>query len=169
MVASERQRQWSRTEYPGRLVSNQASSETDSTPPLVGSAQPAAVRTSSAEDVGCGWATRVPTNCLQGRPPKSQPAKECPQNSSPSSPDRGGADLDGYSTVSAALSSRYHRRRRQNEKCLTPAHLYVLIFKSTDPNADVMYTLWRFDMQGWLDQYQEESMMLHIYASLQGY
>ena len=24
-------------------------------------------------------------------------------------------------------------------------------------------------MQGWLDQYQEESMMPHIYASLQGY
>ena len=45
----------------------------------------------------------------------------------------------------------------------------MLIFKSTDPNADVMYTLWRFDMQGWLDQYQEESMMPHIYGSLQGY
>ena len=43
------------------------------------------------------------------------------------------------------------------------------IFKSTDPNADVMYTLRRFDVQGWLDQYQEESMMPHIYASLQGY
>ena len=38
-----------------------------------------------------------------------------------------------------------------------------------DPNADVTYTLWRFDVQGWLDQYQEESMMPHIYASLQGY
>ena len=24
-------------------------------------------------------------------------------------------------------------------------------------------------MQGWLDQYQEENMMPHIYASLQGY
>ena len=34
---------------------------------------------------------------------------------------------------------------------------------------DVMYTLWRFDMQGWLDQYQEESIMPHIYTSLQGY
>ena len=38
-----------------------------------------------------------------------------------------------------------------------------------DPNMDVTYTLWRFDMQGWLDQYQEGSMMPHIYASLQGY
>ena len=43
------------------------------------------------------------------------------------------------------------------------------IFKSTDPNVDVTYTLWRFDVQGWLDQYQEESMMPHIYNSLRGY
>ena len=35
MAASERQRQWSRMEYPGRPVSNQASSETDSTLLLV--------------------------------------------------------------------------------------------------------------------------------------
>ena len=34
---------------------------------------------------------------------------------------------------------------------------------------DVTYTLWRFDVQGWLDQYQEESMMPHIYNSLRGY
>ena len=45
----------------------------------------------------------------------------------------------------------------------------MLIFKSTDPNADVTYTLWRFDMQGWLGQYQEESIMPHIYASLWGF
>ena len=43
------------------------------------------------------------------------------------------------------------------------------IFKSTDPNVDVTYTLWRSDVQGWLDQYQEESMMPHIYSSLRGY
>ena len=48
-------------------------------------------------------------------------------------------------------------------------HLDMPIFKSTDPNTDVTYTLWRFNVQGWLDQYQEESMMPHIYASLRGY
>ena len=48
-------------------------------------------------------------------------------------------------------------------------HLDMPIFKSTDPNADVTYTLWRFDVQGWLDQYQEESMIPHIYTSLRGY
>ena len=53
MAASERQRQWSRMEYPGRPVSNQASSETDSTLLLVGSTPPAAIRTSPAEDTGC--------------------------------------------------------------------------------------------------------------------
>ena len=87
----------------------------------------------------------------------------------PFSPNIGGADSDGYSTVSEAPSGRHHRRRRKNEKCLSPAHLDMLIFKSTDPNVDVMYILWRFDMQGWLDQYHKESMMPHIIASLQGY
>ena len=43
------------------------------------------------------------------------------------------------------------------------------IFKSTDPNPDVRYILWKFNVQGWLDQYQEESMMPHIYATLRGY
>ena len=70
--------------------------------------------------MGCEWAARAPTSCLRGRPPKSQPARECPGNLSPSLPDRGGADLDGYSTMSEAPSSRHCRRRRQNEKCLTP-------------------------------------------------
>ena len=34
---------------------------------------------------------------------------------------------------------------------------------------DVTYTPWRFDVQRWLDQYQEESMMPHIYNSLREY
>ena len=38
MVASERHRQWSWAEYPSRPVPNLASSESDSTPPLAGSA-----------------------------------------------------------------------------------------------------------------------------------
>ena len=48
-------------------------------------------------------------------------------------------------------------------------HLDMPIFKLTDPNADVTYTLWRLNVQGWLDQYQEESIMPHTYASLWGY
>ena len=38
-----------------------------------------------------------------------------------------------------------------------------------DPSADITYMIWRFDIQSWLEQYTEESMMPHIYASLRGY
>ena len=43
------------------------------------------------------------------------------------------------------------------------------IFKSTEPGAVVMYTLWYFDMNAFLEQYDEASMHLHIFASLRGY
>ena len=77
-------------------------------------------------------------------------------------------DSDWYSTVSGAQST-HHKRRWWGEKWLASAHLDMPIIRSTDPNADVTYTLWRFDVEGWLDQYQEESMMPHIYASLRVY
>ena len=128
-------------------------------PAVSGKCPPKAVRTGPSENTGYGWAWRVPTSCPQGRPPKPQLARECPGNALPSSLDRGGADSDGYSTVSEAPSGRHHRGRRQNEKCLAPAWLDMPIFKSADPNVDVTHTLWRFDVQGWLDQYQEENMM----------
>ena len=38
-----------------------------------------------------------------------------------------------------------------------------------DANADVTYEIWHFDVQGWLDQYDEASMHPHIFGSLQGY
>ena len=78
-------------------------------------------------------------------------------------------DSDGYSTISETLRSHCHNRRRCGEKQLAPTCLDMPIFKLTDLNADITYTLWRFDVQGWLDQYQEESMMLHIYNSFRGY
>ena len=110
-----------------------------------------------------------------GHPPHGQegdPARHTPQwmaQGISSSPNRGGADSDGYSMVSKAQSTHCCRRKRWGEKCWAPAHLDMLIFKSTDPNADVTYTLRRFNVQGRLDQYQEESMMPHIYNSLRGY
>ena len=45
----------------------------------------------------------------------------------------------------------------------------MLIFKSTDPGVEVMYTLWRFDVDTFLEQYDEASMHPHIFASLCGY
>ena len=43
------------------------------------------------------------------------------------------------------------------------------IFKSTDPGAEVTYTLWQFDVDTFLEQYDEASMCPHILASLHGY
>ena len=114
-------------------------------------------------------APRVPSSQQRGRPPKACPMKDGAGNSPPSSPDRGSTDSDRYSTVSKAQSTHHHRRKQSGEGCLAPTHLDMLIFKSTDPNVDVTYTLWRLNVQGWLDQYQEESMMPHIYNSLTGY
>ena len=50
-----------------------------------------------------------------------------------------------------------------------PARLNLPIFRSTDANADMTYEIWRFDVQGWLNQYDEASMRPHIFGSLQGY
>ena len=61
MAASEKWRQWSRTEYLGRPVSNLASSKSDSTPPLVGSTPPTAVRTGPAKT----WSVDGLQGCLQ--------------------------------------------------------------------------------------------------------
>ena len=43
------------------------------------------------------------------------------------------------------------------------------IFKSTNPGAEVMYMLWWFDVDAFIEQYDEASMCPHIFASLQGY
>ena len=118
---------------------------------------------------GVAMTPGCPPHGQEGDTPKTCPSKDGAGNSLPSSPSRGGADSDGYSMVSGAQSTYCHRRKQWGEKHLAPAHLDMPIFKSTDPNMDVMNTLWRFNVQGWLDQYQEESMMPHIYNSLRGY
>ena len=47
--------------------------------------------------------------------------------------------------------------------------LDMLVFKSTDPGAEVMYTLSHFDVDAFLEQYDKASMCPHIFASLRGY
>ena len=90
--------------------------------------------------------------------------------SPPSSPERpGGADSDDYSTASESGEGHMHRRHWWAERRLAPARLNLPIFHSTDANADVTYEIWRFDVKGWLDQYDEASMCPHIFGSLQGY
>ena len=118
---------------------------------------------------GGSHSLRVPGSWPGGKPPKQCPARDGTGISLPSSLNRDGADSDGYSMVSEAPSSHHCRRKWHGEKQLAPVCLDMPIFKSTDPNADVTYALCRFDVQDWLDQYQEESMMPHIYDSLRGY
>ena len=90
----------------------------------------------------------------------------------PSSPDRGVPDSYGYSTVSET-AGHWHRcrgcRGSRERKRLVPARLDMPIFKSTDPGAEVMYTLWCFDVDAFLEQYDEASMCPHIFTSLRGY
>ena len=43
------------------------------------------------------------------------------------------------------------------------------VFKSTDPGAEVTYTLWHFDVDAFLEQYDEASMHPHIFSSLHRY
>ena len=92
--------------------------------------------------------------------------------SPPSSPNRGVPNSDGYSTASKTAGCQ-HRcrgcRGSRERKWLAPARLDMPICKSTDPGAEVMYTLWHFDMDAFLEQYDEASMHPHIFASLHGY
>ena len=168
MAPLDRWRQRSWVKHPDCPEPCLMSSESHSMPPLVGSALPSAAQIGQLEEGG-SHSLRVPSSCPRGRPPKQCPAKDGMGNLPLSSPDRDGADSDRYSMVSEAPSSHRCRKKQHGEKQLAPVCLDMLIFKSTDLNADVTYTLWRFDVQGWLDQYQEESMMPHLYNSLRGY
>ena len=81
----------------------------------------------------------------------------------------GGADSDDYSMASESGEARRCRRRQWAERRLALVRLNLPMFHSIDANADVTYEIWHFDVQGWLDQYDEESMCPHIFGSLQGY
>ena len=150
-----------------------AARESDSSSQLVGSAPQQDGRTSrmgertEARLAACTGAMR-----LCRRPPKSQCTTVSGGGLPPSSPDRGALDSDGYSTASETAGCR-HRcrgcRGSKERKWLVPMRLDMLIFKSTDPGAEVTYTLWHFDVDAFLEQYDEASMHPHIFASLHGY
>ena len=90
--------------------------------------------------------------------------------SPPSSPEcPGGADSDDYSTASESGGGCRHRRCQQTKRRLAPARLNLPIFCSTDANADVTYEIWCFNVERWLDHYDEVSMHPHTFGSLQGY
>ena len=66
-------------------------------------------------------------------------------------------------------ASKAAGRGSRERKWLVPARLDMPIFKSTDPGAEVMYTLWCFDMDAFLEQYDEASIRPHIFTGLCGY
>ena len=82
-----------------------------------------------------------------------------------------GADSDDYLTASERVRWRPQSLKMlvQAERRLAPGRLNLPIFRSTYANVDVTYEIWCFDVQGWLDQYDEASMHPHIFGSLQGY
>ena len=106
------------------------------------------------------------------RPLKSRCTTVGEGGSSPSSPDRRAPDSDGYSTASETVGHRHrcrgHRGSRER-KWLAPMRLDMPIFKSTDSGAEVTYTLWHFDVDAFLEQYDGASMCPHIFTSLHGY
>ena len=67
------------------------------------------------------------------------------------------------------VRGQWRHKRQWNEKRLAPACIDMPVFKTIDPNADITYTIWKFGVEGWLNQYDEVSMMPHIYHCLQGY
>ena len=147
--------------------------ESDSSSQLVGSAPHQARRASGVGEMTearltpCTGAVRP-----RGRPPKSQCTTVSRGDLRPSSPDGGAPDSDGYSTVSETAGC-WHRHRghrgSRERKWLAPTRLDMPIFKSTDPGVEVTYTLWCFDVDAFLEQYDEASMRPHIFASLHGY
>ena len=52
--------------------------------------------------------------------------------------------------ASESSSQHHHRWRHRSEKHLAPAKLDLPVFKSMDLGTDITYTIWRFDIESWL-------------------
>ena len=169
MAAQDRCRQHIQTqEQPSLLTHAAGTASSGSSLQLVGRAPPIPEGKDGGIEqemprASVGRLRRCPTKVRLmpgGRACSSPPSlPECP----------GGADSDDYSTDSESGGGHRHQRCWKVERRLAPARLYLPVFWSTDANADVTYELWHFDVQGWLDQYDEVSMHPHIFGSLQGY
>ena len=150
-----------------------AAGGSDSLSQLVGSVPQQAGRASGVEEVAKARLTPCTGAAqLHRRPPKSQCTTVGGGGLPPSSPARGALDSDGYSTASETVGHlhrhRDHRGSRE-KKHLAPMRFDLPIFKLTDPGAEVMYTLWHFNVDAFLEQYNEASMHPCIFTSLHGY
>ena len=83
---------------------------------LVGIALTSMACLGQTKGTGGGHTPRVPLSWPRGRPPKGHAMKDGVRNRPSSSPDRGGADSDGYSMVSEVHGTHHHRRRQHGEK-----------------------------------------------------
>ena len=162
ITASDRRRLRSQADNPAYNAPVGVARESDSSSQLVGSAPQQDGRTSGigerteARSAGCTGAAHP-----HGRPPRTQCTIGGGGGLPPSSPDRGAPDSDGYSTVSE-MAGHQHRcrghRQSRERKWLVPVRLDMPIFKLTNPGAEVTYMLWHFDMDAFLEQYDEASM-----------
>ena len=162
VTASDLQRLRSRAENPTHNAPVGVAWESDSLSQLVGSAPQQDGRTS-----GVGERTKARPVAHAGtvhhhrRPPRTQCTTVGGGGLPPSSPDRAVPDSDGYSTASETVGC-WHRcrghRGSKERKWLVPARLDMPIFKLTDPGPEVMYTLWHFDVDAFLKQYDAASM-----------
>ena len=173
VTASDCQRLRGRAENPVHNIPVIAVGGSNSLSQLVGRAPQQAGRASGVEEVAeTRLTSRTGAARLHGRPPKSQCTTVGGGGLAPSSLDRGAPDSDWYSTASET-TGHWHRcrghRGSREKKWLAPARLNMLIFKLTDPGAEVTYTLWCFNVDAFLEQYDEASMRPHIFASLHGY
>ena len=173
VAASNCQRLRSQAKNPTHNAPVGAAQESDSSSQLVGSAPQQDGRTSGVrEKTKARPIAHAGTAHPHGRPPRTQCTTVSGGGLPPSSPDRGAPDSDGYSTVSETVGCRHrHRGRRgsRERKRLVPVRLDMPIFKSTNCGGEVMYMLWHFDADAFLEQYDEASMHPHIFASLRGY
>ena len=173
VTTSDHQRLRSWAENPVHNIPVVSGGESDSSVQLVGSVPQQPGRANASEGVADARLTSH-TGAAQPRsqPPKSQCTVMGRGGSPPSSADRGALDSDGYSTASETMGCR-HRcrgcRGSREKKWLAPVRLDMPVFKSTDPGAEVTYTLWQFNVDAFLEQYDEASMHPHIFASLCGY
>ena len=173
VAASDYRRLRSRAENPTHNAPVEVAQESDSSSQLVGSAPQQDGRTSEiGERTEMRPIGRTGAAHPHRRPPRTQCTTVSGGGLPPSSSDRGAPDSDGYSTVTETVGHwcrcKGHRGSRER-KWLVPVRLDMPIFKLTDLGAEVMYTLWRFDVDAFLEQYDEASMCPHIFASLHGY
>ena len=155
VAASNHRRLRSRAETPAHNAPVGVAWESDSSSQLVGSAPQQDGRTSVVgERTEARPVARAGTAHPRGRPPRIQCTTVSRGGLPPSSPDRGVPDSDGYSTASETAGHWCrHRgcRGSRERKWLAPVRLDMPIFKSTNPGAEVMYTLWHFDVDAFLE------------------